>query len=584
MNHLSLALLLLGIGGQAPQITVDVKDGEVVAADRVFVVRVQSRNPVTQVEFYVGEDLRETDGSTPYEFHLDALAENEGDLKIKFSAYTTEGESAHKSITIRIDNGISKGAEFHVGQANEHLSVSKWDDAIRSSRVALKAQSGFNPARITMARAYLGKGIFDQAQKYAEDALNADPTLLEAADLLSAINLRRAFTTYHRSGEQLQTVQTIGQALKAAVQNRKKILEAAVDKLEPPTDANALAYADAAIRAGRYSAAISVMTPRFRQDTRKNEFANRLAYAQMRGGRFRDAMLTLNESNRQNSLDAYGWALRAVLNTLYGDYEASDDAMRQAILSDSDDLGVRTAQAFLAIARNRTDTLRQLASNLAKDQSQRSDVNYYLAVVNARLNEFSAFRDAFERCVLAEPTNYDMYIYRGNESLALVAAGRLGASESTYHIASARMFFETALEARPDAAEALAGLSLAYSFDKKPADAHRFARAATQASPGYAAGQYIFSQTCLAMETELRSAADALLRSAKDGNLTTDQRTRYREMLDEAGRYGKEGQTANLTAGQLDRPNLEGRELPRQQEAYNYFAKYGRIPLIAAPK
>lgn len=562
----------------------DIKDGDVVTAERTFVVKVQAKNPITQVEFYVGDDLRETDSSTPYEFHLDALSEAEGELAVKFSAYTNQGENASKTVKIRIDNGLSKGADFHVGHADELLAVSKWDDAIRACRIALKAKSDYNPARLRMARAYMGKGVYDQAQKYAEDALNADPNYLDAADLLSAINLKRAFTTFHRTGEQKETLNTIGAALKAAVTNRKKILEAAVEKLEPATDANAIPYADAAIRAGRYSAAISALNGVFRRDTREAKVANRLAFAQMRGGRFRDAMLTLTENNRQGGLDAYGWALRAVLHTLGGQYAEADDAMRQAVLSDSEDLGVRTAQTFLAIARNRTDTLRQLATNLKKDEGQRSEANYYLAVLYAKLGEFSSFRDSFERCVLAEPTNYDMYVYRGNESLAQVAGGRIDEGQKSYHVAAAIMYYQTALEARPEAAEALAGLALAYIHDKKPAEAIKYARGAVAASPGYAAGQYVFSHTCLALEGEYRAGADALLRSSKDGVLNNEQRERYRTMLDDAAKFGKEGQTANLTAGQLDRTNLEGREIPRLADAYNYFAKNGRIPLISAPK
>ena len=34
------------------------------------------------VEFYVGNDLRESDTSTPYEFKLDTLTEPDGDLKV----------------------------------------------------------------------------------------------------------------------------------------------------------------------------------------------------------------------------------------------------------------------------------------------------------------------------------------------------------------------------------------------------------------------------------------------------------------------------------------------------------------------
>ncbi len=586
MNLSLFALAFLGLNPNQPnvEVAVDVKEGETIAFERTFTVSVKAKNTVNQVEFYVGDDLRETDSSTPYEFKFDTLAENEGEVKLKFAAYASDGENAAKSITIRIDNGISKGPDFHVDKAKEFLAVSKWDDAIRASRVAMKAKSGYNPARMTIARAYMGKGVLDQAQKFAEDALIADAGFLEAADLLSGIHLKRAFVTYHRSGAQAETLGVIGAAFKKAVQSRRKILDAAYDKAGTPTVANAAAFADVALRAGRYSAAINALTPAFRADSRQQSIANRLAFAQMRSGRFQDAAQTLAENDRRGGLDAYGWALNAILRTQMGDFSGADDAMRQAVLSDSEDLGVRTAQAFLAISRNRTQTLRQLAANLARDEGQRSDVNFYLAILNNINGDYAQARDAFERCVLAEPTNYDMYVQRGNESLALSVSDKIEAAQKAYQSTSARMFYETALEARAESAEALTGLALVNIFEKKVAEALKFSRGSVAAAPAYAAGQYTLSLVASMMETEIRTAADRLLRSTRDGLLTTEQRAQYQKMLQEAGEYGKEAKKASDTAGKLDVANLQGREMPRTMEAYNYFARHGRIPLIALPK
>lgn len=586
MNPTFLAIALLGFPTAPPsvQIELDVKDGDVVSYERKFTVKVTATSNVSQVEFYVGDDLRETDSSTPYEFVFDTVGEKEGEAKLKFSAYASDGENASKTVTVRIDNGLSKGAQFHVDAAKEALAVSKWDEAIRCSRIALKAQTGFNPARMTMARAYLGKGVLDQAQKFAEDALIADANFLDAADLLSGINLKRAFNTFHRSGEQKETLAIIGGAFKKAVQNRRKILDAAYEKAGTPTNATAAAFADVALRAGKYTAAINALAPAFRADQRQQSLANRLAFAQMRSGRFAEATQTLNDNNRNGGLDAYGWALMATLRTLLGDFPGADDAMRQAVLSDNEDLGVRTAQAFLAIARNRTQTLRQLATNLAKDEGQRSDVNYYLAILLQMNGDFAASNDAFERCVLAEPTNYDMYVQRGNDSLAWVSSGRLNTDQNAYHYAAAKMFYETALEARAESAEALTGMALVLLNEKKVLDALRFARAATAAGPAYAAGQYALSHAASATEAELRAAAERLQKSPRDGILTSEQRAQYLKMLDDAAAHGREAKRASDTAGKLDPANLQGRELPRLNDVHGYFMRHGRIPLIALPK
>jgi hypothetical protein len=170
---LSALATLIGLPS-AIQINVNTKEGDVIAGDYVFRVTAISDKPVTQVESYVGEELRDTDASTPYEFRMDTLAEKEGPLKVTFAVYTTENESAKKSLSLRVDNGLDKGAEFHVARANELLTVSKWDEAVQAARVALKAKAGHNPARLAMARAYQGKGVLDNAQRFAEDANAAD--------------------------------------------------------------------------------------------------------------------------------------------------------------------------------------------------------------------------------------------------------------------------------------------------------------------------------------------------------------------------------------------------------------------------
>jgi tetratricopeptide (TPR) repeat protein len=587
MHATWIAAVLMGWplpNAQNVQLDVNVKNGDVLSVEKTFVVKVVSKNPVNQVEFYVGDDLRETDSSTPYEFHFDALSEPEGELKLKFAAYASDGESASKTITVRVDNGISQGADFHVQKAQESLIESKWDEAIRASRIALKAKPGFNPARVAMARAYLGKGVLDQAQKYAEDAVNADPSLSEASSLLIGIHLKKAFTTFHRSGEQKETLAVIGQSFKQAVRTRKRLLDDMLDKMPAPTDATAVAYADSAIRAGRYSAAITALTPAFRRDSRQHAVANRLAFAQMRSGRFQDALVTLAENQRQGGLDAYGFALLGVLKTLAGDFDASDDALRQAVLSDSENLGVRTAQAFLAIQRGRTTTLRNLAVSLAKEEGQRSDVNYYLAAMYSLLGEYMAARDAFERSVQAEPANADMFVLRGNESVRLATSGRLESGQVAYHIAAARMFYEVALEARPESAEALTGIAIVNMVEKKYADALRFARAAVAASPGYAAGHYTLSLVTSALEADLRAEAERIQRAPKDGVLTSEQREQFNKMLSAANEYGKEAKTASDLAGRLDPINLQGREIPKGNVAYDYFSRYGRIPLMAEPK
>jgi hypothetical protein len=97
----ALWLAVLAVAPKPVQLSPNIADGDVIDKVRTIRVRVTAEDPVTQVEFYVGDDLRDTDSSTPYEFRIDPLDEPEGELTLTFAAYTTEGDSARKSVRDR---------------------------------------------------------------------------------------------------------------------------------------------------------------------------------------------------------------------------------------------------------------------------------------------------------------------------------------------------------------------------------------------------------------------------------------------------------------------------------------------------
>lgn len=581
-NAVSSAALAHRIASKV-ELTVNVADGSTLSGDAVFSVKVSSDHPVSQVEFYVGDSIRDTDDSTPYEFKIDTISENDGPFKVTFAAYDANGASAKKTLNLTIDNGMSKGVDFHVNEGKSHLANSAWDKAITSGRIALKINNKSNGARLVLARANYGKGVYDSAQKFAEDALADDPKLFEAADLLSAINLERAFNTFNRSTERIETLNLIKNAMAQAVQNRRKVLDNAVDNFGSVTDANRLAYADAAIKAGRYSNAISVLAEQFKKDSSDPAVINRLVYAQIRAGRMEDAVTVLTAAKRSNALDAYTLALWSTLEALKGKDQESDDLMKEAILLEPDHIGVQTAQAWIALKRNRMDALRNVAARLGKDQGQRSEVQYYLAALYHGTGNFVEGRKAFERSVLAEPANYDMYVQRGNESLALVAAQRTEAKENDYNVQVAKAFYETALVARAESAEALTGLALINMFTKNVNSAVKLGSAAVGAAPSYAAGHYVYSMVLSTAEADTRARAERI-RDGVRGTMSAETRNEINGLLKQANEFGKQAMSEMKLAEQADAVHLGGRGIPRLTEAYTYFARHGKLPLLAAPK
>jgi Tfp pilus assembly protein PilF len=248
----------------------------------------------------------------------------------------------------------------------------------------------------------------------------------------------------------------------------------------------------------------------------------------------------------------------AVIYTELGNDTSADDALKEGLLSDADNLGVRTAQAYIALKRNKTATLARFSTDLAREQGQRTEVNYFLSALTNRLNQFVESRRFFERAVLAEPTNYDMYIEEGNESINVGLSRGMEKKDVDAQFENARLMFETALIARPESYEALTGLAIVDMLQKKPADAVKHAEAAVAAGKSYGGAYYTLA------------AAYEAARMADRSSATAD--------------YDAMAQKANTTAGKLDRLNLEGRSVPDVYNAWKYSSSGGRSPVMAPPK
>ena len=562
MSVLLLASALL-MPLRAPlALTLDVKDGETVRGERTIKVSVFNANTaVNQVEFYVNGELRDTDTSTPYEFRLDTVGQPDGPVKLRFKAYTVESQTAEKSIVLKVDNELAKGAAYHVGKANELLTDGKFKEARDEGKIALKIEKGNPEARLALARAYSGLGELDQAQLQAEEAKATNPKDTTALNLLAGINARRAFTIYAKpDADRAETLKSIKDALTSAVDNRKTALDLEFDAmtLDP---ANPLPYADAALRAHRYSAAIAALSDAVLKDPKNSPYADRLAYAYLRTSRRQDAINALNANQRAaGTLDAYGYALRGVALAAMGDDAGSDAAIREAVLADSENLGVRTAQAYITLKRGKTDVLARLNADLRREQGQRADVRYFQMAVATKAQEYNDAAKAFQVGVLAEPAMADLYVEYANDAIALTQRSNMDPKEKDRHYAEARAYFEIALAARPEASEALSGLAMVAAFENKPAEAVRYATAATSASPTDPGAYYALAAAQSASATSLRRA---------------DPRG--------AGLAQAAAQAANLKAGRLDPKYLGGREIPDAAAVWRYLGASGRPVVIAAP-
>jgi len=575
----TLAALFSFVPVFAPPIEINVNavDGEVINGDRTFKVTVKSEDLVTQVELYVGDELRESDSSTPYEFKIDSLAEPEGELVLTFSVQTSEGDSAKKTIKVKIDNDLGKGPEFHVQKALDLITSMKWDEAIRSCRVALKSKEAYNPARYALARAYFGKGVMDSAQKYAEDAIAADPNYTEARELLSVINLRRAFTTYNRGADRKETLATIASAMKQAIENRAKLVDASIAKLGTPNESNLNRISDYYIVSGQYSAAIRTLTPYFRQGVASPAIANRLAYAQIRAGRLSDAESTFSAYLRNKNVDAYGYALIAVNKHLLGQEDASDQMIKEALLTDGENLGVQTAQVWLALRGGKKAVMANLLKPLVDTLGHRSEVAYYQAALYSMQGLYSEANDAFQRAVLAEPLNLDVYVQRGIDALNQSQAPKIDPKDAESQYGLAKVFFDSALAVKPESAEALTGMACYYGLQKKFTEARKYAEAAAAAAKSYSPAYQVLASVLMEIANDTLRQATALEGQARrqDANAMTAEGNKVQKAAFDAKAMGEK----------LDPKVLGGLAMmPKVSEAFQYFVKRGKLPLLSPIK
>lgn len=565
---MNVILLASALSLFAPvKVTVNAKDGDLIAGDRAFRVLVQSDNPVTKVEFYVGGEFRADDSSTPYEFSLDALAEKEGPLEVKFKAYTSESEQGEVTLKLVVNNGLDKGVDFHAKRAADFLRDSKFDDVLTEGRIIMKIDPKSNVGRVFLARANYGKGVLDKAQKFAEDASAEDKGNTDALEVLAAINLQRAFKTYRRGENGAETLATIKSALKGAAEARKRSLDIQLERIGTPNDTNLIAYADAAIRANRFSLVPVALEIPFRKDERNTAIGNRLAYALMRSGKSAEASKVLGVLAKNSALNAYSYSLKAILDATTGSDLASSNAAAKAsitegLIADGSDLGLLTAQAFIALQRTNDTGLSAIASQLQKSGSQRYEVNYYLAALNNRLQNYPEASRYLRSALLAEPASAEVYVENANYSLGIALGMKPDDADRNSEFETAKLYYESALVARPESAEALSGLATVLLAQGKPNEAVSYASAAVNAQPMAAIGHFALAAAYNAQAKILRNGTGGAALNAALAGL----------------------QREHEAAQKLDKRNLEGRQVPTLNDLYRYLRGGGRGLFIASPR
>jgi tetratricopeptide (TPR) repeat protein len=284
------------------------------------------------------------------------------------------------------------------------------------------------------------------------------------------------------------------------------------------------------------------------------------------------------------ALDAYSYAVFAIACELANAKDDALNALKEAISNDSQNTGVKTAQAYLAMRSGKTTTLASFAQDLNDNEGQLPESMYYMGAYFSLKADYENVEKFYRGAVLSEPACFDVYVQLGIDAMRL--ANRMKANKAkgktvddkdiNYQYEVAKVYFEIALKVKPDSAEALTGLAVLSGNLKKDAEMTKFAKAAASAGPAYAAGNYILSVALQAEGTAYRTQA---MKFEREG-AREDARKAYK-LADDANEQSK---VAMKKAQEADPVYIALiAQEPKLIDADAYFLKSGKLPFITAP-
>ena len=468
--------------------TTNVSDGQSIKGSFSFEVKVTSDVLVSSVEFYVGDDLRDTDESTPYRFTIDTLTEQEGPVTVTFNAFNTNGESVKKSFNIKIDNVLGKGIDFHIDRATTLNRDGKYLEAVDAARVALKIDKENNQARMVMARANYSLGKQDIAQKFAEDVIFSDANNNDAKALLAAINLKRAF--FVNTTNPTERNEIVSKALKSAAESEASVLNGAAEKAGM---SNNLDVIDTNLRARRFVQVAAQLRPNWEKNIDEPTLTNRLLYSLIMSGRLEEAHKVLRTVERYGSPDAYTFALKTVASQMTGDTKGADAAEKEVILENPNADITKYTQIYLGINRGNVGSLAGFIADLEKNAPNTVGVNLFKSAHGFLTSNFSQATDSYQSALLSDPASVPVLIERGHQVLQSVFAKKLTGTEAKNEAGLALAFYEAALAANPSSVEALCAVANIHMLNGDAPKALSFARAAVGAGPEYGGSHYVLA-------------------------------------------------------------------------------------------
>lgn len=395
-----------------PTVKFVLEDGATVADIAHVVARASTTDDsgIDKVDFYVDDDLKFTDTSTPYEFDWDTLAGSEGKHTLSAVATDSKGATAKATIAVTVDNELGKGAEAHAQTALAALKEGDLDKATRYARRALK----IDPKNLDAARAYAGilrrKGDLAKALDVLDKVdLPANDTATRADLVAMHIDLADASDN---------TDDFLKQAA-AAIEIYKKLQSVRAAEAAAAPGSAPSASGDALFNAHDYQGAVAAYQKCGPAVSAPVPCTNRLILTYMASGTPRSGVLLAHELERDKRADATTQALLAMDQLNARQFSKARDMVQPGVEARNLPSLIVAAYADLA--------LDQMAK--ARDEADQAyAIGPDLAVVNL-LRGFTLAdpidgHKAIIRALEIDPMLPEAYVHRAWQSMSGGDAGR----------------------------------------------------------------------------------------------------------------------------------------------------------------
>lgn len=429
-----------------PTIKFEVADGTKMSDTVTLTAKATSPDDsgIEKVEFYVDNQLKYTDTSTPYELTWDTLAETEGAHALKAVAFDAKGNTATAKISVTVDNELSKGAEAHAKSAAEALKAGDIDAAARFARRAIK----IDPTNLAAARAYAGvlrqRGQVGEAIIVLEKATIPDNDMATRTDLM-ALHMAKADAS--------ESTEDFLREAAASVDIYKKVhvLRLAAAGTDPVTRGDEL------VANREWDRAIQSYQKCGPPDEAPVPCVNRQVLALVLAGRTRNADAVVRTLVRGKRADANTQALMGLIALSDHDFKKARDTVQEGV--ENRNVAALIVAAYADLASKQPKRAQEEAEQANEIAPDNADVQLLRAYA---LTDDANGRKAFVRSLELNPVLAEAYTQRAFHVLLQRDKDRFQAADQ---------LLDTAYKIDPKCAYVQVGKAVSFIAQRRPNEA-----------------------------------------------------------------------------------------------------------------